>query len=133
VSGSRGAFGASAKERALLERHALIRCDWFSTGRLRYCEAIIELDEAITVVGSGTREPDPDAASIPRRASLPASSPDVGPGSALRWVDLGAVDLHRRGELRLGASATHRSCVPTSALRDSAMTSSTSRPSARES
>jgi hypothetical protein len=61
VSESQAAFDASPRQRALLERHGLVYRNWFSTEKLRYAEAIIELDEALTVVGAGTREPDPDA------------------------------------------------------------------------
>jgi hypothetical protein len=61
VTESRALFDAGPRERALLERYALVHRDWFTTESLRYCEAIIEVDEPLTVVGSGTREPDPEA------------------------------------------------------------------------
>jgi hypothetical protein len=61
VTESRALFDAGPRERALLERYELVHRDWFQIDSLRYCEAIIEVDEPLTVVGSGTREPDPEA------------------------------------------------------------------------
>ncbi len=69
VTGSRALFDARPRERALLERYELVHRDWWQTDSLRYCEAIIEVDERLTVVGSGTREPDPEAPPDPARAS----------------------------------------------------------------
>jgi hypothetical protein len=58
---SMAAFDANPPQRALLERLHLIQRDWFNTRRLIYREAVLEVDEWITVLGAGTLEVDPDA------------------------------------------------------------------------
>jgi len=58
-SESKAAFDASVRQRALLERHSLVRRNWFGTDAIRYREAVIAVDERITVLGAGTRELDP--------------------------------------------------------------------------
>jgi len=61
-SASKAAFDATPRQRAVLERLGLIKRDWFSTAGLLYREAVLEVDEAITVLGAGTLERDPEAA-----------------------------------------------------------------------
>jgi hypothetical protein len=59
---SKAAFDADARQRALLDRFSLLERDWSkSTGGIRYTEAVIALDETITLIGKGVREPDPEA------------------------------------------------------------------------
>jgi hypothetical protein len=58
-SESKAAFDADPRQRALLERHSLVRRDWFQTQGIRYREAAITIDERIAVLGAGVREPDP--------------------------------------------------------------------------
>lgn len=58
---SKGAFDTTPEQRSVLERHHLVRRDWFMTSSLEYREAILEVDEVIAVVGAAVREPDPDA------------------------------------------------------------------------
>src|SRR6185295_9179905 len=60
----------TAQERAFLERHGARDQGWF-TKRLRYREAIIAIGETISVLGSGTREPDPQAAPADYRGGQP--------------------------------------------------------------
>lgn len=48
-------------ERAFLARHHESGEGWFFNRTLRYREAVIAEGETISVLGSGTREPDPDA------------------------------------------------------------------------
>lgn len=62
VSTSKAAFDAEPRQRALLERHALLDRDWFWTDSMRYTEAVIAIDRGITVLGSAIREPDPERA-----------------------------------------------------------------------
>jgi hypothetical protein len=59
---SKAAFDADPRQRALLERHGLVRRSWFSTERLHYTESIIEADERIAILGAGMLEPDLEAA-----------------------------------------------------------------------
>jgi hypothetical protein len=58
---STAAFDADARQRALLERFSLLHRDWSKSGGIRYTEALIAIDEPITIIGSGVREPDPEA------------------------------------------------------------------------
>lgn len=58
---SKAAFDANIAQHTLLERHSLIKRNWFSTDAVLYREAIIEIDEPIVVVGIGTWEPDLEA------------------------------------------------------------------------
>ena len=60
VTRSKAAFDASPPERALLARHRLIQRNWFLTDAVEYREAVLEVGARITVLGGGTREPDPD-------------------------------------------------------------------------
>jgi hypothetical protein len=60
TSRSRAAFDANKEQKALLATHNLINRNWFATEELVYREAIIEVGERIWVLGSGTREPDPN-------------------------------------------------------------------------
>ena len=60
-SESKAAFDADPRQRDLLERHSLVRRDWFGTQGIRYREAAITIDERIAVLGAGVREPDPSA------------------------------------------------------------------------
>jgi hypothetical protein len=66
--GFAGAAELTSSQREFLARHRIDdRLDWLLDGQspfLRYREATIAIGEAITVVGSGTREPDPDAAPV---------------------------------------------------------------------
>ncbi len=62
VSESKAAFDADPRQRAVLERLGLVHRDWFGTEHLLYREGVIEIDERISVLGAGVREPDPDAA-----------------------------------------------------------------------
>jgi len=62
VSESKAAFDADPRQRAVLERLRLVHRDWFGTERLLYREGVIEVDELISVLGAGVREPDPTAA-----------------------------------------------------------------------
>lgn len=48
-------------EKAFLDRHGQDGQRWLFNRTLRYREAVIEEGETIAVLGSGTREPDPDA------------------------------------------------------------------------
>jgi hypothetical protein len=48
-------------EQAFLDRHGQDGQRWLFNRTLRYREAVIEEGETIAVLGSGTREPDPDA------------------------------------------------------------------------
>lgn len=48
-------------ERAFLERHHQTGQGWLFNKHLRYREAVIEVGEQVAVLGSGVREPDPDA------------------------------------------------------------------------
>ncbi|MEJ7603243.1 MAG: GIDE domain-containing protein [Kofleriaceae bacterium] len=59
-SQSKAAFDADPRQRALLGRFELVHRDWWNTTQLRYRESVIAVDEPITVVGMGVREPDPD-------------------------------------------------------------------------
>jgi hypothetical protein len=61
----------TAVERAFLERHGARDEGWVFTKRLRYREAIIAIGETISVLGSGTREPDPQAAPADYRGGQP--------------------------------------------------------------
>jgi hypothetical protein len=63
-STSRAAADADIMQLTLLERHALATRSFFGIDALLYREAIVEVGERITVVGTGTREPDPDAVAI---------------------------------------------------------------------
>jgi hypothetical protein len=60
-STSRAATDADIMQLTLLERHALASHSFFGIDALLYREAIVGVGERITVVGAGTREPDPDA------------------------------------------------------------------------
>jgi hypothetical protein len=60
TSRSKAAFDASKDQKALLEAHNLVNRNWFTTEELVYREAIIEIGERVWVLGSGTREPDPN-------------------------------------------------------------------------
>jgi len=62
VSESKAAFDADPRQRAVLDRFGLVHRDWFGTEHLIYREGVLELDERISVLGAGVREPDPDAA-----------------------------------------------------------------------
>lgn len=48
-------------ERVFLERHQQTGVAWVFNRTLRYNEAIVAVGERVAVLGSGTREPDPDA------------------------------------------------------------------------
>ena len=61
----------TAAERAFLERHGARDQGWVFNKRLRYREAIIAIGETISVLGSGTREPDPQAAPVDYRGGQP--------------------------------------------------------------
>lgn len=53
---------ATPVEEAFLARHGKESRGWMFNKGLTYCEACIELGETIAVLGSGVREPDPNAA-----------------------------------------------------------------------
>lgn len=59
ASTSKAAFDADPRQRGLLERHRLVQRDWFWTDWMRYEEAVIAVDQAITVMGAAVRVPDP--------------------------------------------------------------------------
>jgi hypothetical protein len=52
---------ATSIEEAFLARHGQKSQGWVFNKGLRYREAVIEIGETIAVLGSGVREPDPDA------------------------------------------------------------------------
>jgi hypothetical protein len=89
TSKSKAAFDANEHQRAVLETHDLVQRNWFNTTGLVYREAIIEVGERIWLLGSGTREPDPD----PRAASD------------------GAYRSNTATRLRLTSSAQHPLCI----------------------
>jgi hypothetical protein len=58
---SKAMFDAKPRQRAIFERHSLsAEMNWWGSRGLHYREAVIMFDERLTVVGMGTREPDPD-------------------------------------------------------------------------
>jgi len=62
VTQCNGPFDASPEERALLAAEKLLKRNWWDTSRLEFREGVLCLGAAITVVGAGVREPDPDGA-----------------------------------------------------------------------
>jgi hypothetical protein len=59
---SKAYFDADSTQRALLQRYGLVDRNWFDTTSLRFAESIIGVDHVISVIGAGTREPDPELA-----------------------------------------------------------------------
>jgi len=52
---------ATPVEQALLERYGIASKGWVFNKVLDYSESVIEIGETVAVLGSGIREPDPDA------------------------------------------------------------------------
>ena len=57
-----GDTAPTARAAAILARHRLLDGNWRFFTEVRLREAVIEVDEAITILGAGTREPDRDRA-----------------------------------------------------------------------
>jgi hypothetical protein len=71
---SSGTFhDADAVQEAFLARHGLKSQGWVFNKSLRFREAIIEVGETVSVLGSGTREPDPLAAPEAAYRGAPAT------------------------------------------------------------
>lgn len=92
----RGIDRANAEQKALLRRYLRYH-DFTHTHALRIREAVIELGETVTILGAGTREPDPDAAFTGARI-----------GDAV--LD-GAYRDALRTRLRLTSSKQHPLCI----------------------
>jgi hypothetical protein len=64
---------ADPVQEAFLARHGQKSEGWVFNKTLRYREAMIEIGETVAVLGSGTREPDPDAAPEAAYRGAPAT------------------------------------------------------------
>jgi hypothetical protein len=82
VSTSKAACDADPRQRGLLERHGLVNRNWFWTDSVRYTEAVIAIDQAITVLGNAIREP---RAGSGARAGC-AVSRRRGDAAAVSWL-----------------------------------------------
>ena len=81
-----GPWDTTAAQEALLRRHGRDASGIWFNKRLRYREAIIGIGEEITIVGSGIREPDPDAPPAEAYRGEPATRLRLTSSSAHRLV-----------------------------------------------